>query len=164
VKNESDESGNDDVAAVTYQQLFEYLGKRLAAGEPCDNTLRLTQEFAIRHGLSFGELSQTLEGLGGYCDCEVLLNAQDRIPDRDRIGQESFKTYPQIAVEQGFFCHSRVDGKPVPWQEAVAAEKAGLFVEWFVPCTKDDEFAFLDLNRAARHLFELRKGGHNPGA
>ena len=40
MKDQSDELGNDDVAAVTYQELFGYLEKRLADGERCDHTLR----------------------------------------------------------------------------------------------------------------------------
>ncbi len=139
---------SEEVAMVKYRELFDYMYKRLADGEQCDNTLRLTKRFAEQHDLSFGELSQVLEGMGGYCDCEVLMNAADGIPAQDRIGQESFKTPQQIAVEQGLFCHCRVNGKPVSWQEAVIARKAGLLVEWYVPCSKDDPLALPDLNRA----------------
>ena len=39
------------------------------------------------------------------CDLAVLLNAAAKIPPEDRIGQESFKTPRQIAVELGFYCH-----------------------------------------------------------
>ena len=155
----SDELGNDDVAAVTYRELFGYLEQRLAAGEQCDHTLRWTQEFADSHGLFFGELSQIFEGLGSHCDCEVLLNAAPKIPPQDPIGQESFKTPRQIAIDQGLFCHCRVDGKPVPYPEAVAAAEAGASVELHVPCAKDDSYAMPDLNRA---LMAIHAQSHQP--
>jgi hypothetical protein len=103
---------------VTYRELFDYLEQRLVDGERCDNTLRLTKRFAEQHDLSFGEPSQVLEDMCGCCDCMVLVNAAGRIPVQDIIGQESFRTPRQIAAELGLFCHCRVDGEPVSWQEA----------------------------------------------
>lgn len=126
---------------VTYQELFGYLEKRLAGGEQCDNTLRLTKEFAEKHDLSFGELSQILEGMGGFCDCQVLLNSAATIPAQDCIGQESFKTPWHVAVELGFYCH-------LSHEEGVDASRAG---QW-VPCSKDDPDAMPDLNRAIKHI------------
>ncbi len=140
---------------VTYGDLFAHLERQLEGGEKCDNTLRLTKEFAEQHNLSFGELSQVLEDMSGHCDCEVLLNAECRVPPGDPIGQESFKTPRQIAVEQGFYCHCRVDGKPVSHEEAVKAAQAGSSVEYWAPCTKDDPHAMPDLNRAM--LYETPK-------
>lgn len=40
----------------------------------CDNTLRSAQEWAAREGVGWAGLQAQLEGHGGYCDCEVLLN------------------------------------------------------------------------------------------
>lgn len=40
----------------------------------CDNTLRAAREWAAAAGLDWDELRAGLEGRGGFCDCEVLLN------------------------------------------------------------------------------------------
>jgi hypothetical protein len=136
---------------VTYGDLFAHLEQQLAGGEECDHTLRLTKEFAEQHDLSFGELSQVFEDMSGRCDCKVLLNAEDRIPPEDPIGQESFKTPRQIAIEQGFYCHCHVDGKPVSFEEAVKAAQVGSSVEYWVPCMRDDPHAIPDLNRATQY-------------
>lgn len=92
---------------TTYGKLFRYLKQEFAKGDECDNTLRLTKLFAEQHKLSFAELSEVLMGMGGYCDCEVLLNAAFRIPPQDHIGKESFKTPLQVAVEMGLFLQGR---------------------------------------------------------
>lgn len=136
---------------VTYGELFRHLKQQLAGGKTCDHTLRLTKKFAEKHDLSYGELSQVLEDMGGRCDCEVLLNAAQKIPPEDSIGQGSFKTPRQVALEQGFYCHCRVDGKPVSFRDAENAAKAGLAAEFWIPCTKDDPHAMPDLNRAILH-------------
>ena len=59
---------------VTYDNLFTYLEEKLAK-ETCDHSLRHTRAFARRHGLPFDELRDEVEHRGGYCDCEVFLNA-----------------------------------------------------------------------------------------
>ena len=52
----------------------------LAAG--CDHTPRLTAAWARRAGIEPAELYQALAARGGFCDCEVLLNAA-RDDDRE---------------------------------------------------------------------------------
>ena len=133
---------------TTYHDLFTFLDHKLTHGERCDNTLRLTKEFAASRDLSFGELSQILEETGGYCDCEVLSNAAERIPASDVIGHETFQTPTRRAIEQGWYCHSRVNGQPVSLDEAMAAKGSGLTVEWNVPCGAKDPYAMPDRNRA----------------
>ena len=140
---------------VKYRKLFAYLKKRLAGGEECDHTLRLTKEFAEKHKLSFGYLSEVLQGMGGYCDCEVLRNAADKIPPRDLIGEECFKTLRQIAIKQGFYY--REDGEPASEQEAMTACQAGLLFELHVPCRKGASYVYPDLNRASEHLNKMRE-------
>ena len=44
---------------VKYRQLFAYLGRRLANGEQCDDTLRLTKEFAKNTAFSLGNLPKS---------------------------------------------------------------------------------------------------------
>jgi hypothetical protein len=43
----------------------------------CDDTLKLTQQFAKEHSLSFEAIKQWLSTYGGYCDCEALANVED---------------------------------------------------------------------------------------
>ncbi|MBL8619846.1 MAG: DUF2695 domain-containing protein [Myxococcales bacterium] len=44
----------------------------------CDGTARLTAAWARRAGVDRPRLYQALANRGGYCDCEVLLNATER--------------------------------------------------------------------------------------
>jgi hypothetical protein len=59
--------------------LFEWLDEKLRGAE-CDNTLRLTLEFAQLHRLDEKRLCSWTEKYGGYCDCEVLANVPDTNP------------------------------------------------------------------------------------
>ncbi len=121
-----------------YKHLFGYVTRQMMSGRDCDNTLRLTHEFADRHGLFFGELSQILEQMDGFCDCEVLLNVDGRIPDDEVIGEETFQTPKQLATERGWYCRYDEDGT-------------------LVPCSEADAGALLDLNRAAVSLATEKK-------
>ncbi len=116
-----------------YKHLFDYLTRRIMSGTPCDNTLRLTHAFADKNDLFFGELSQILEEMDGHCDCEVLLNVDGRIPDDEVIGEETFQTPKQRALERGWYCRCDDEGK-------------------YVPCSEKDDDAILDLNRAAESI------------
>ncbi len=40
----------------------------------CDNTLRAAQSWTTQAGLDWTAVHAGLEGRGGFCDCEVLLN------------------------------------------------------------------------------------------
>ncbi|MFD1531929.1 DUF2695 domain-containing protein [Pseudonocardia aurantiaca] len=42
--------------------------------QACDNTLRAARQWAVDGGVDWPSLQAQLEGNGGYCDCEVLLN------------------------------------------------------------------------------------------
>jgi len=46
--------------------------------EGCDGTLRHAERWATQHGLDWRRLATGLKRLGGYCDCEVLMNC---VPD-----------------------------------------------------------------------------------
>src|SRR4051794_20321206 len=87
--------------------------------------------------------------MGGYCDCEVLMNAARRIPVAERIGQETFKTPTRRAIEEGWYCNCRVNGLPVSFRDAIAAKESGLAVEWHVPCEKSEPHAYPDVGRAS---------------
>ena len=127
-------------SCVTYAEYFDYVEDRLVE-EPCDRTFRHTKTFAEEHGLSFEKLAQILRETGSYCDCQVPYNSVRHIPDDAVIGQETFKTPEQLAIELGLYCHCRVNGKPVSFVDAVKAKLDGVEVEWHVPCGKDDPFA-----------------------
>jgi len=135
-----------------YKQLFNYLGSRFAGEPTCDGTHRLTREFAEKQDLSFGELTQSLGEMGGYCDCEVLLNATERIPADEVIGEETFQTPYRVAIEQGWYFRYHVDGVPVDEDKVLVAREAGRTVEC-LPCSKADLYAELDINRAAESLW-----------
>lgn len=44
----------------------------------CDHTRRMTQEFLERHGHPIEIVLAWLDENGGYCDCEVLANVEER--------------------------------------------------------------------------------------
>jgi hypothetical protein len=48
------------------------------AKEGCDNTLRALHRWCDAHGHAFGAIAAWCENHGGYCDCEVPMNAQPR--------------------------------------------------------------------------------------
>src|SRR5580692_5253788 len=106
---------------MTYNNLFNYLTTALEL-EHCDNTLTYSHAFALGYGIDWHALRTILQECGGFCDCEVLLNAQTMIPEEDVIGQETFKTPHQLAREQNLYCHCRVNGQPVDYQDALTAK------------------------------------------
>ena len=63
----------------TLDSLFNWLDEKLGETE-CDDTLRLTLEFARLNGLDATRLCNWTEKYGGYCDCEVLGNVPDTNP------------------------------------------------------------------------------------
>lgn len=46
----------------------------LVISEGCDHTLRHTQSWVEVHDLSWSPIAGGLAELGGYCDCEVVMN------------------------------------------------------------------------------------------
>ena len=57
------------------QALFDMLHGELAL-EKCDNTLRLVKRWLKEQKLPFEPVEAWLNENGGYCDCEVVLNAE----------------------------------------------------------------------------------------
>lgn len=57
-------------------ELFDHLDVALAEG--CDHTLRFTVAYLRSHGLSEDLIIPWLQEYGGYCDCEVLANVEER--------------------------------------------------------------------------------------
>jgi len=58
------------------RDLFDHLNQESGSG--CDHTLRLTTEFLQKRGLDVGRIVPWLHEHGGYCDCEVLANVEDK--------------------------------------------------------------------------------------
>ena len=63
----------------TLESLFDWLDEKLGESD-CDDTPRLTLEFAKLNGLDEQRLRTWTEKYGGYCDCEVLANVPDTNP------------------------------------------------------------------------------------
>lgn len=66
---------------ITYGDLYEHLEKM----ENCDNKLTKTEEWCSSVGVDFQTLKYSLELTGGFCDCEVLYNSMERIPEETPI-------------------------------------------------------------------------------
>jgi hypothetical protein len=91
----------------TYGELFDHVMDYLGG---CDNTVLHTMEFALMHELDFKSLARRLRHHGGYCDCEVFLNAARTIDDDELIGHESLPTPAELAVANGWFMGDHTDG------------------------------------------------------
>ena len=65
------------LAEPVMKQLFDRVDAKLR-GEGCDHTLRHSVSFLRERGLPENEVIAWLEEEGGYCDCEVIANAEDR--------------------------------------------------------------------------------------
>jgi hypothetical protein len=70
--------------------LLEHLDGALS---DCDSTLRLTRAYLAAHGLDEARIVPWLVNRGGGCDCEVLANLDEILPDsawparRVRVGE-----------------------------------------------------------------------------
>ena len=68
---------------IRYRDLFDYLNTILTQWT-CPHSFYWTKKFCEEHGLDFSAVIQILQDYGGFCDCEVILNAPEDI-DQDRI-------------------------------------------------------------------------------
>ena len=60
-----------------FQGLFEHLDENL--GDECDHSLTMTTEFLKEKGVeNIGKVVEWLNDNGGYCDCEVLMNVEEK--------------------------------------------------------------------------------------
>ena len=64
------------VSSELLRLLFDHVDARLAEGE-CDHSLRFTREFIHDKQLPEEEVLSWLGKAGGYCDCEVIGNAEE---------------------------------------------------------------------------------------
>lgn len=58
------------------RDLFDYFDRE--DPPPCDHTLRETVEFLRKRGLDVQRIVPWLREYGGYCDCEVIFNVDDK--------------------------------------------------------------------------------------
>jgi hypothetical protein len=60
-----------------FQELFDYLDGNL--GDECDHSLAMTIEFLKEKGIeNIDKVVEWLNDNGGYCDCEVLINVEEK--------------------------------------------------------------------------------------
>lgn len=62
------------------KNMFEYIDKKVCE-QGCDYSLRFCREWIDKHILDEDRKRQVLEeiqDMGGYCDCEVILNCYER--------------------------------------------------------------------------------------
>ncbi len=64
-----------------FKNLFDYLDEQLT-NNTCDDTLKLSVTFLQSLKLdNIDEITEWLGENGGYCDCEVLANVEERLDD-----------------------------------------------------------------------------------
>jgi len=59
------------------QAMFDTLDRELSIRGGCDRTRRITQEYLEQCGHSIETVLAWLDNNGGFCDCEVLANAEE---------------------------------------------------------------------------------------
>jgi hypothetical protein len=62
------------------RKCFDFLDERLSKNG-CDDALNFTLEFIQKNNLPKDDLTYWLENNGGFCDCEVLANVEEKIND-----------------------------------------------------------------------------------
>lgn len=65
------------IAPDLMRNLFDFVDDELTRAE-CDNHLTHTLVFLDRQGLPADPVVRWLQDAGGFCDCEVLANAEER--------------------------------------------------------------------------------------
>lgn len=60
-----------------FEELYNYLDEQLQQ-EGCDDTLSLTESYLDEQGIEHEKVVSWLEENGGYCDCEVLANVEEK--------------------------------------------------------------------------------------
>jgi len=63
-----------------FEKLFDYLDENLENHE-CDHSYKLTINFLKEHNLPVEKSLEWMKSNGGFCDCEVLWNIEDKIQE-----------------------------------------------------------------------------------
>ena len=78
-ENEKVLSGlNTDIQNI--HDLLDYIDEYLEEND-CDDTLSATTKFLKENDIEIESTLNWLKNNGGYCDCEVLANIEDKIED-----------------------------------------------------------------------------------
>jgi hypothetical protein len=75
-RNRGAEESRMPISKAQLAELFDYLDGALAEG--CDHSFRHTLDFLRTRGHEEAIVLPWLGEYGGYCDCEVLANVEDR--------------------------------------------------------------------------------------
>ena len=67
---------NTDISNI--KELMDHLDEYLSE-EGCDDTLKETEIFLKQNKIEIESTLNWLRAQGGYCDCEVLANVEDKI-------------------------------------------------------------------------------------
>ncbi|MBC5773157.1 DUF2695 domain-containing protein [Pontibacter sp. KCTC 32443] len=65
------------IPADQFKELFDFLDEKLEQ-DGCDDTLSLTKSYLDKQGIENEKVVSWLEENGGYCDCEVLANVEEK--------------------------------------------------------------------------------------
>lgn len=80
-KSQKDEFNNSlPFIKDLFEELFGYLDETLET-YGCDDTLKYTIEFLNKNELPLENSIEWLNENGGFCDCEVLANIEDKVLD-----------------------------------------------------------------------------------
>jgi hypothetical protein len=83
LKNAAREAERDSVrqglplSPAQMKELFDFVNERLAESE-CDHSLRHTMTYLDAHQIVSDPVSAWLRDAGGYFDCEVIMNAEEK--------------------------------------------------------------------------------------
>lgn len=64
------------ISKKNLKELFDYLNR--PNPPPCDHTLKDTIKFLDEKGLDKATIIPWLNEYGGYCDCEVIFNVDEK--------------------------------------------------------------------------------------
>lgn len=64
-----------------FLQLFDFLDKKLTDEGVCSDNPTFTMEFLALNGIPSAPVLSFLSEHGGYCDCEVLSNVEEKFED-----------------------------------------------------------------------------------
>ena len=65
------------ITAQQMKSLFDFVEEQLSDSE-CDHSLRHTLAFLESQGIPPEPVVAWLQNAGGYCDCEVIFNAEEK--------------------------------------------------------------------------------------
>jgi hypothetical protein len=76
------DDGNEPQEEFKWFELFDFIEENDYDGY-CEHELKAVQMFCNDNDLDFDEVKRKLHLAGGFCDCEVILNARNEIRGND---------------------------------------------------------------------------------